>query len=324
MTLKTTPWAIGGGALHDTSLGRTLSYVGSNGEQGVIQPADLKVGAQTTPAASVAVAGGAAILLGNYPNQTSQSYIARNDGPETVAIPATSGSARADLIILRVDDPEYSGTVPTDVVTHPYARFERIGNVAAGATTAGVAYPHIVLARVNVPASTSAITNAMITDLRKVANPRRKRVIQVTGGPVTPETLTVTAAGGETWPDNASWQVEVPAWATRVQAVAHWSGLLAPGVAGGANFGADLRVRLGASLDIAVGLIDRPSTVDSMRMGTTGGGDTPIPVALRGTTQTVAFRGQLGTASSNAARPQTSANSRFLIDLEFIEEATSV
>lgn len=321
MTLEQTPWMIGGGAVHSAAIARQVSYAATNGNRGVVALNDMKVRAQTTPGSSVLAGPGSAVVLGTYPGQTGQSYVSRNVGDEAVAIPATAASARADLIILTIDDPEYSGATPANPQNYAYAKFERVANVAASATSApsSVTKPHIVLARVNVPANTGAVTNAMITDLRRVANPRTKRVVKAVSGPAVAEVLTQTAGSGETWPDNANWLVEVPEWANRVKAIGHWAGVDAPGVGGGANFDATVSVNIG-TLQVAATFLDRPATADRARLATTAGEDTAIPALMRGSTETVAFRGVLRGTSSAAARPKVDAASRFVIDLEFTEE----
>jgi len=321
MTLKSTPWAIGGGATHDPALARTLAYSALSGEQGIIQPLDLRVRQYATPSGNVAIEGGAAAVLGTYANQFGQAYVARNEGFEALGIPATTASPRSDLIVLRIEDPEYSGTVPADPLTHPYAKFERIAGVSSTATTAPGSYtaPHLVLARIDIPANTSAITQAMITDLRKMAKPRSKRLVLPAAGSGT-ETLTSTASPGQIFPAAAVWDVDVPSWATSLRIVAHWNGIFAPGTAG-AQFAAQLTPRLGAEL-LTGGrsIVDRPTTADPMRISTTGGTSFSIPAAMRGTQQQLQLRAHLLNSSSNAARPQATTSTYVLVDIEFVEE----
>lgn len=173
MTLTTVPWGVGGGAAHSADVARNLAYVATEGSSGVTRPNDMKVSALTTPAGFVRVGEGAAVIRGSYSNQKNQSYTSMNDGDVNVAIPSTSGTARADMLVLRIDDPQYGGSIPPNVASGPYAKYAVISNVGSTATDvpAGIGYPAIPLARINVPVNTSAITNAMITDLRKIANP---------------------------------------------------------------------------------------------------------------------------------------------------------
>jgi len=325
MTLKKTPWMIGGGAVHEPALGRTLAYVAANSSQGVLEPGHLKVTAQSTPNGTLQVAGGAAVITGKYTNQTTQSYVARNEGVESIAIPATAGSSRTDLIILRIDDPEYSGSVPADPVTHPYAALERVANVGTGATTASVPYPHIVLARVTIPANISAITNSMVTDLRKVAVPRTQRYLRVGRGGATAEVLNATGAAGEQFPPNLSRNLEIPSWATRMRISVDWGSLASPG-SNNSNFFAEFWPRIGSTdFKEAKGVYDRPATADSMRFSVVGGSDIAVPVAMRGTTQSVTMRATLTGAPGNAAsRPFVDASATVRLDVEFYEDAASV
>lgn len=322
MTLQTTPWLIGGGAVHDPSIARTLSFAATSGTSGIVQPPDLRVSALATPSGVVRIAGGTAVILGDYPSQTTQSYIARNDGVEDVAIPATSNSSRSDLVILRIDDPEFSGTTPADVTTYEYARFERVPNVGANAESAEayVDYPHITLARIDIPALTGAITNAMVTDLRKMANPRRaRRLYTHSGTPGSSETLTSTDnVNGQTFPAGMSGAtVAIPSWARSAVIRYDLANIVGP-ASGGANFVGWAWLMLGTQ-QVALAPLDRPTTNDDMRLSTVGATTLTLPAGYAGTTKTLTPKAYLISSSASAARPWYYEYSSVIVDIEFIE-----
>lgn len=94
-----------------------------------------------------------------------------------VAIAATgSAGGRSDLIVAQVEDPNMAGEpwqTPTNPAVGPYIFTRVIPNVPAGTTSLRpLGYSGrsaIVLARVDLPASTGTVTASMITDLRELA-----------------------------------------------------------------------------------------------------------------------------------------------------------
>src|SRR4051794_40333615 len=77
------------------------------------------------------------------------------------------------MVVLRVEDPEYEGSL--DPAADQIEYFQIISGVSSTATTIPDSRTAIPLARIDIPASTSIITSAMITDLRFIANARRDR-----------------------------------------------------------------------------------------------------------------------------------------------------
>ena len=144
---------------------RTVAYVASSGVPGVVTPDAMKV---TAAGSSVSIAPGAATIPTRYASSPSfNAYVAASTAPESLAIPATgSGGGATRYIIARIDDPEYGGQGDVEGV---YWRFEQVSSIT------NLPYPFVALARINQPASTVAITDAMIVDLRVVSTPRRVR-----------------------------------------------------------------------------------------------------------------------------------------------------
>lgn len=279
MALDTVPWFIGGGAEHSPAVARMLAYSATNGANGVNTGVDLKVTALPTPGAAVRIMPGGASLVNRYPGGGQQSYTLRNATATDVPVPATgSASGSNRYVIIRIDDPEYGGAVPANVKTGPYVRALLVDSIT------NLAYPFIALARITQPANTATITQAMIADLRKVANPRRESFTRM-GIPTAGKTM--ASSSGAVFPDYRA-SVEVPEWANEVSLVAMISGMA---VTGGATYG-EMAVTLGpfgsAQFRSANGFYDiEAATSAEQRQTLIFAGQGTVPDALRGTTQQV-------------------------------------
>lgn len=123
----------------------------------------LLVDEASTPNMSVDVADGAAVVQGT--EATAQGvYLIENGASANIAISAADPTnARKDLIVARIKDQDYaSGSPSTNTAT-----LEAItGTPAASPADPTVPANCVVLARVDVPANDTAITNSQITDLR--------------------------------------------------------------------------------------------------------------------------------------------------------------
>lgn len=228
MALDSTPWFVGGGAQHSPEGARGLAYAATRGAEGVAGVSDLKVQAQAVPNGTVQVITGGALLLNRYAGGNGQTYSLRNATATDVPVtPTGSGGGRTDLVLARVLDPQYEGAPPADPTSFDYSRITIIQGVPAGTKTAKeltLGYPAIALAKVTLPASTATVTAGMITDLRRVAQPRRERAT-VTIFPST--TANIPTVGYNSWPISAAQRplVAVPDWATKLTVIAHASGL---------------------------------------------------------------------------------------------------
>lgn len=316
--LDPVPWLVGGGAEHSPSVVRTAAYIAANGASGVVNPDDLAVTELPIPGTSVRVAGGAFSIENTYPGQVNQSYQSRNIDYEDVAIPATAGVARSDMIVIRIDDPEFGGTTPADPKVGPYNRFAVLSNVGAGATEipASVEYPAEALARIDIPASTATITNAMITDLRRLIAPKSLTSLNV--GSDVGVSLTSTSATGQSWPKASGWDVKIPAWATHVIALASATGFKTSGNAYGNTW-----VRMGSTaepLAVIVGNsgFNSANAPGDMRLGVAPAGKMVIPATLRGTIVNFSIRGKL--TDANSTHPLADAWTSASLTLMFVQE----
>lgn len=225
MAIEGVPWMVAGG-LHSAEVGRQLAYAATNGATGIVLPTDLKVTALPTAGAAVRIGAGGASVVSNFPGAAGQSYVIRGVGATDIPVAKAGTSTTTRYVIIRITDPAYAGQpTPANPVVGPYA----IPDVVSSITN--LAYPFVPLAKIVMPANAVSVTNAMITDLRELANPREKQVMfprptLTTDDPVG-LLLTATGADGEWFPNAGGEQyIEIPKWATRMQIEATWIGVL--------------------------------------------------------------------------------------------------
>lgn len=148
--------------------------------------------------------------------QWQGKYADWNQGDHVVDFTGNStGSPRSDLIVVRVEDPNFEGS--RNVMTDPVVFSEQITNVPAGTRTLTQAgkpgYSAIPVMRVDWPAGTTVPIQDYITDVRfpVIRNPYFQDSIQ--HGAL--ETVRATIGGFVDWPASTV-SVDVPTWATRV------------------------------------------------------------------------------------------------------------
>jgi len=189
-------------------------------QQGITDPLDLIVLASGS-GMTLNINPGSCSILGQdsaFPNASLQgSYFGYNVGIDNSLAPATTGaSPRSDLIIARAEDPSFAGTPwsgggPAGQIVYPRI----VANVANSVTTAPSGQSAIALARVDIPANTTVITQGMITDLRNVARPMRWRTpFQFQGSTWGTPSNSPVASGPTAWPANATTTIFIPPTAT--------------------------------------------------------------------------------------------------------------
>jgi hypothetical protein len=302
---------VGGGAQHSPEIARVLSYAAFGGAEGIVGSDDLAVREKSVPDSTVQVLPGACSILNRASAQAYQAYVGRLPSAESVAIAPTDASGgRSDLIVVRVEDPYLAGEPwgdPVDPAIGPYVFTRVIPNVPAGTTSLQQVEPGqsgIAIARIDLPASTGTVTQAMIQDLRVLPNPRRERR-QMLAFPSSSESL--TSGNFVRFPGAAQWSVQVPSWATKAIVRGEIAGVKASGSLVGTS-----RVLLGS----LVGQV-APFDFGSGTRGTVLSADEfSIPVAMRGTTQTLQIQGKRnsGTGSLESGGWITA-----LSDIEFVE-----
>lgn len=301
-------YAVDGGRVPAQML-RMVAWAATNGANGVVQAEDLKVVPLATPGGAVQIMPGGALLTMRFPGTSQQqTYAVVNDAATTLTIPATgSGSGRTDYVIVRIDDPNFGGQTPPDPLTALYCEFARVTSVT------NLPYPHVVLARIDIPASTGTITAGMITDMRKVAIPRRERMQRFANASGTQD---VTSSTFIDWPTQANIQVEIPSWATKALVRAD---VLEALHTGNANTDGEFVLMLGS----------QPAYTDARRYdevwsGSTARVDEPIaaafniPASMRGTTANLRIRARRLNGSGYL---RADAYTQVIYDIEFLEEA---
>lgn len=240
MSFDNAAWAING-ALLGSSLARRAEFAALGGAAGVVQKDDLKVSQLDVPGIGVQIAPGVALVSNKYQAIPNETYVASNPSVHIIpsdSMPASNPSAKSYILAVVVGDPDFSQVghpwMPSTGVpagqenTFQYVRPTLI-EVAAGATTLAGAYPALPLARIDVPANTTTITNAMIVDLRKLARPRQEQQIFVSPGGTWTDASPVRIPSGSAYGDFGSGQflptVTVPSWATRAIIVASINGV---------------------------------------------------------------------------------------------------
>ena len=298
------------GATHSAQQFRMLVRDLANGAEGITQGDDLKVGQRSTPGGGVTVVDGSAVVRGRA-NTFQGSYAACNIGSVDVDIAATGGTGRSDMVILRVEDPEYEGDLNPE--TDQIAYFQVISNVSSSATAIPDGRTGIPLARIDIPVSTSTITNAMITDLRKCANPRRSRAVSTQS----PSGLS-TGIGASTAPSYfstaAGWNVPVPDWATKaivkidVSPIRYDLG----------NFWGYLSATFGASLTVQSVTLDDNQGSGARRIPAIIADTLTLPSSYRGTTQLLRVRAAAAD-TGQAARIYVDSGTTLVADVQFEE-----
>lgn len=317
------PWFVAGGK-HEPEVARLLAYAATGGGEGVVQATDCKVEQLDVPATSVRVLPGAVVVRNGAAGAGSQTYLARNAEAQVVTMTATgSGGPRTDLIVARIEDPQYPGTAdPADPENGPYVFVRVVADVPADTTRVQEIAGHendsaVTLARVTRPASTGTVLNSHITDLRTLAQPRTGHETRI-ANPAAADLQNTTATAGEVWPDEASWSIHVPVWATTVRLVGTWAQVLVP--AGDAK--GLLWIVLGDTEEV-------PAPTQKVRYDTsTSGGATrqtyvcadeiPVPEAMRGKTVTVRLRA-VKSSGSAAGRITADTGSAIALTADFIE-----
>ncbi|WP_284761599.1 hypothetical protein [Curtobacterium sp. MEB011] len=316
MALDGVPLAIGGDAEHSPSSVRQLVYLATGGRQGVAAPGDLKVTQLDVPGAGVKVASGGGAVLNRVAAQ--EAYSVRNGVADTSSVkftPTGSASGRSDLVICRVDNPYIDGNAqaPADPRNGPYVKFDIIPDVPAGTRSLQELNQYkglsaIELARVDLPKSTGTVTNAMITDLRSLANPRSEP--QTLFGSAEPGAR-LTSSTFTAWPTTNTYEVDVPPWATHIIARLEFMGGQSAAKAAGS-----LRLILGSSTAFGQYDYNYAAQNGQARQMVVVAGELKLPAAVKGTKQPLRIS---GLRSDGDGYLFTVDSTYYLADVQFVE-----
>lgn len=242
------PWAVGGGADNAIEHARMIPWAIFQGAEGVLGSLDMQVTALTTPGGSVNINPGGYVILARGLGQQYESYMGKISTAVNVPIsPNNTSSARSDLVMVRIEDNHVAGepwSAPASNDSGPYRTFtvqQGVASTTRSVRDLGNSWSAIALARIDIPAFTSTITQGMIVSLRTRVSPPPPPVPPVTIPPVDGTTsadnpeyfftriLPATSSGvyddfapgtigaWRDWPVSASWIVPVPKWATKAE-----------------------------------------------------------------------------------------------------------
>ncbi|MFJ4342693.1 hypothetical protein [Streptomyces sp. NPDC088915] len=315
----TVPWFTEGGAEHSSEVARVLAYAAFAGGEGIVGAGDLQVRAVSTPAAAVSVLPGACAVLNRATGGKYQAYVARLPSSDQVPVAATGVSKRSDLIVARIENPYSSGEtwpLPSNPKTGPYVFTRVISNVPPTTTSVRQIRPGdsaITLARIDIPANTSSITQSMIKDLRDMVNPRARRRLY-TDSPAGDENWAGTTKWQwVAWPPTSRWTVEIPPWATKARIVLTLSALqiLKGGVWG--SFAWKLGPLQGESITFDTGATD-----GSERRNMIAADTISIPTTMRGTVQPLVS--MMAMDNDQPGVFQADVTTSFIADVEWVED----
>jgi hypothetical protein len=158
--------------------------------KGIADYGSFRVSQSGTPAMTVSVAAGHAMILGTQ-TATQGLYIAYNDAATTVAISTASTTLpRIDRICLTVQDSFYGGTANNQVILQAIAGTPNASPVAPAEPANS-----LTIALVAVAANTTAIVNGNITDARVTAQLSENAF---TAANVAANTLSINGISGQT------------------------------------------------------------------------------------------------------------------------------
>ena len=314
-------WAVDGNPLPGT-LWRLQLASAVRGAQGIVGASDLYVKQTASASNQVRVSNGACVVSGGEAPWQG-SYYGYNVGDDLLPIAATGGSARSDLIVAKVEDPTVAGGGWShNPASEPLVYSRVISGVAPGTVLAPAGISGIPLARVDVPVSTSVITQAMIADVRTMLNARRDRqlyAVNLSGGPYN---LLNSQGSFITWPTPASFSVPVPAWAVTARIICSWVQVKSVWVSGSTTGPfSTVQFKLGT-------LTSQTMTLDS---STTSSSTNPyrdtglcvdtlaIPLAMRGTSQTFVLQGKGNGGAVGTAYWSMDTSSGYVVDIEWQE-----
>lgn len=264
----TVPWAVTGGATIPVDVARGSLYAAVGGREGIAARGDCNVRETSVPDTNVRISAGTVIITNASLGGEGQSYAAVSPtGQQGIPVSPTSGAGgRSDLVVVRIRDPQYPPwEPPVDPDTYEYVQVFVIEDVPSDTVTfaeLGLDYSALELARIDIPPSTATITNSMITDLRKVAQPH----VQMKHLVGTPEDPVI--ANDTDYVTVISFPLTIPSWATIMGVTAVVGGIKATGAA--SNFG--VRIKLDGT-SVATADSAMTTTGDAYRTEVVDGGN---------------------------------------------------
>lgn len=220
------PWTIGGGAKHSTNVGRLVAYAAFGGKEGIVGSGDLLVREMNPPGPQVRVLPGACSIINRAAGIEYEAYACRLPIQDEIDVPPTDASGAAHYMVVgRVENPHIEGepwNPPADPVVGPYMYTRLIPCNATAETIADLpaqyqAQSLLPLARLDLPANTYVVTQAMVTDLRRMYSPRIKRIQRIINLPNGAPAERMNTDAFTVFPNQSYWTEYIPGWATVAQ-----------------------------------------------------------------------------------------------------------
>lgn len=333
MTFQNAPSAINGAQL-GAALVRRATFAAIGEANGVVLADDLKVSELDTPGVGVQIAAGVGVVLNDYQTLPNELYVVSNPGTHTIPsgdMPASDPSIKHYILAIVIGDPDFSQVghpwmgaddpEAGDELIFEYVRPTFI-EVSAGVTELDVDYPALVLARLDIPASTTTILDSHIVDLRHLARPRQSQEIfpspPGTWSNASPRRIPSGAVYGDWGPQEFEPSVTIPVWAKRAIVVASINGIRLADTT--ASVSGNVRVQLGAVVG-PVTTFDYSVGGGAIRDNLQCAGEYDVS-AIAGTTVTLVTEGY----QSQPASPTTNqklalqTGSQVIYDVRFFQE----
>lgn len=337
MALDRVPWFVSTpGVQHSSEVARVLAHAATGGARGVSGSASaLRVTQAASPNGTVSVASGVAVAPSNYPGDVGQSYIMRNITSTSVNVVATGSAAgRSDAVIIRVDDVARVGQAPSDPNNYDYTKLQVIQGVSANlkyAVDLNLPYPFVLLARIDIPKSTTVITNAMIKDMRTVVLGREERVVRTfdnfLGGNKQIMTTRQPYPVGQYFPKTSAAEdfspihtVRVPEWATEMEIRAEWLSVALKAGSGNGEMWVTYDTVVRNQPAYSTSAFRWSSEDTTQRQSWTVVDTVPVPAAVRGEDLLFALRANRIT-STVAGEVWADAATGVVLDIRFLERA---
>lgn len=296
MTFQTACWAVDGNP-QNSNFARMMLLAATAGNQGIVSPLDCIVTANSPNTSGINIAAGNVVVSG-VETPFQGSYYGENPATDaTLTIAATGGATRSDMIVVRAEDPTWSGTPWSGPATGPILFARVISNVTPGSVTPPGGQSCIPLARIDMPASTSTVAQSYIHDIRQVAQVQTLQQQYNFPGPGTQSNSGATSTPTQ-WPTGAIWAtVAVPSWATF--AVMNWTitELIYNSGSGNGTARGNIYPVIGTSVTAptvttTASLYSMTTATGTGRHTVAGGAVAAVPASIRGTTQTIQFAQQ--------------------------------
>lgn len=316
------------GARHQGELLRAFAFAATGGREGVVVSSDCKVVPLSTPGPQVGITAGPVAMRTRSAGAVSQSYVGLNRQLSYVDVAPSGGSPRSDLVIVRVKDPQFdpwkSIVGVNDPAVFQYVEpliIQNVPNTTTSAAQLNLGYSAYALARIDLPAGTINVTEAMIKELRSIIqpahDPKEARTVRVWQPPT--ETLDLTTKVPHAWFPKTNELIFCPPWATRASIIVTLNSLL---FRGSACYG-NIRAEYGWNNDTEL-LVTESSGFhqgSTVRQTLVVAGTFAIPASFRNKAHYIRTGGVLdGTASADAKVTQDKW-STVIVDVQFEETA---